>query len=192
MPEKIASASGVGARPAGLTPEFLAALHHVLEHAQPGAWGGTLKRIGRAGGAQAAVAIDARLATQLRPALAALPLETALEFLQQHFLAHGWGRLALDLSLAPQHGLVLAQLEHSYAAEVLTDATGCVDAFAAGVLQGYFEYISGDTLDCAEIACVRRGAPRSTFVVTTAERLQPLLPLIGRETADAIIARLRI
>lgn len=180
-----------GQRAALATPQFLRSLRYVLERSRIGAWDIALKHAGRAAGRAVCTAIDAQLAKQPQPALGAMPLEAALEFLPRHFVACGWGQLAFDLTLAPQHGLVLAHLEHSYVSDVLPDANGCVDAHAAGVLQGFFEYISGDSLDCAEIGCVRRGSPRSTFVIATAERLQPVLPLVGREPAEAIIARLQ-
>jgi hypothetical protein len=180
-----------GVRSAVATPQFLRSLRYVLERSRIGSWDAVLKEAGRAAGKAACAAIDARLGSQQQPLLGAQPLETALQFLPRHFAACGWGQVTLDLSLAPQHGLVLAYLDHSYVSDVLPDANGCVDAHATGALQGFFEYISGDTLDCAEIACERRGTLRSTFVVATAERLRPVLPLVGREPAETIVARLK-
>lgn len=180
-----------GVRSAVATPQFLRSLRYVLERSRIGSWDIVVKQAGRAAGKAACAAIDAHLAQQQQPGLNALPLESALEFLPRHFAACGWGQVSVDLSLAPQHGLVLAYLDHSYVSDVLPDANGCVDAHATGALQGFFEYISGDTLDCVEVDCVRRGPLRSTFVIATAERLRPVLPLVGRENAATIIARLK-
>ena len=187
---------GLVANPAGERVVFapsgmLLGLHHVIERERSGAWRGTMKASGHAAGRALAVNLDAKLAALGRPALAALPLEASLALLQRHFALQGWGRLALELTDAAAHGLVVARLHQSYFVAVLDAVDDFVDAFPAGLLQGFFEYISGQTLGCEEIACARRGAPHCTFVIIAPERLALVMPRLGRENADAILALLR-
>lgn len=177
----------VGSLPAPL----LGALHFVLEKERAGSWRSALTSIGRACGKQLGTAVDTQLAALKQPALATLPLESALGFLVRHFALNAWGILKLDVSAAVSHGIVIAHLEGSWFAAALTDANNYADSFCTGTLVGYFEHISGQTLAGAELACSRRGAAHCTFLLTTQERLTPVLPLIGRETAEAIIARLK-
>jgi len=180
-----------GARVVYAAHEFTRAIHHVLLREKPGAWRDILSRTGRSCGRELAVSLDRESARLGQPALGELPLETSMAFLERTFTAHGWGALKVDLADAPEHGLVIAHLTHSYFAEILVDAYDFVDAYPAGLLQGFFEHISGEQLGCLEVACVRRGAPRCTFVITATERLDGVAPLLGRETAETIVARLK-
>ena len=180
-----------GTRIAYASHEFTRALHHVLLKEKPGVWRDALARTGRACGREIALGLDRESARLGQPALAALPLEHCLVFLTRTFAAHGWGLLEIDLADAPEHGLVTAHLTHSYFAEVLSDVNDFVDPFPAGLLQGFFEHLSGEPLGCLEIACVRRDAPRCTFVITATERLELIAPLVGREPAASLIARLK-
>jgi predicted hydrocarbon binding protein len=180
-----------GARVIYASHEFTRALHHVLLKEKSTAWREALARTGRTCGRELAVTLDRESARLSQPALGALPLETCLVYLERTFAAHGWGALKVDLSAAAEHGLVIAHLSHSYFAEVLHDVRDFVDPFPGGLLQGFFEHISGEQLGCLEIACAREGAPHCTFVVTGAERLDAIAALRGRETAEAIIARLK-
>lgn len=181
----------IGTRVAYVSREFSRALHHILMKEKSGAWRDTLARSGRVCGREIAEGLDRESARLGLPALGALPLETCLVFLERIFVAHGWGVLRVDLADAPEHGLVTAQLTHSYFAEVLSHVDDFVDPLPAGTLQGFFEHISGEPLGCLEIACVRRGAPQCTFVITASERLDAIAPFLGREPAAAIIARLK-
>jgi predicted hydrocarbon binding protein len=188
--------TGVYTDPAGLrvvfaAPQFFRAVHLVLTRKDPESWKSLLARCGRDCGRQIATTLDAELARLGQPTLGALPFESCLIFLERIFAAHGWGVLKIDLADAADHGLVTARLTHSYFAAILSDVDDLVDVLPAGLLQGFFEYLSGEQLGCGEIACVRRGAPHCTFVITAAERLASVSPHFGRETAEAILARLK-
>ena len=163
----------------------------VLEAEAPGAWNATMKVSGVTCGSRIATGLDTALAQLGKPALAALPLEACLALLKHSVAAHGWGRLKLDLSDAANHGFVVARIEHSFNAEILSDAEDFVDALLAGILQGFFTHISGQNLACAEIACVRGGSPQCIFVITDAERLATITPAIGRATTEQLLAQLR-
>jgi predicted hydrocarbon binding protein len=177
--------------------ETMSSLHAVIEGEQAGAWRIAMKATGGTCGRTIATDLETRLAAIGKPALSALPLEACLALLERHFALHGWGRLMVDLTHAADHGLVVARLEHSYFVETLTPANAFVDSMLAGILQGYFEHISGQALGCEEIACAGHrlpaggNPPHCTFVITAPERLAIITPLLGRETADALIARLR-
>lgn len=183
--------NSLGDRTLCLSQEFTRGMHHVLQRKKSGSWNGILQRTGRACGRDLAVKLDSEFALRGAPALAALPLELCLGHLERIFAAQGWGRLTIDLTAAADHGLVVAHLHDGYFPEVLTDGPKFADPFPAGLLQGFFEHISGEQLGCLEIACARRGAAHCTFVVTAEERLAALTPFLGTENADALIARLK-
>lgn len=181
----------LGVRVVCAPPEMMRSFRFIFERESPGAWSEVFRTSGRAAGEYLGQHLDRELARLGQPTLSALPLETCVILIERYFAVQGWGILKLDLSDAADHGLVIARLEHSSFAEALSDVNGLVDPLAAGLLQGFIEYISGQSLGCEEIACVRTGAPRCTFVITAQERLDPVIPLVGRQTAEEIITRLK-
>jgi predicted hydrocarbon binding protein len=183
-------ADSAGGRVIFAAAEAIRGLQHVLERERPGAWRITMTACGRACGRRIAATLEAKLATLGQPALAALPLEAGLAFLEHAFAAHGWGRLKLDLAHAAEHGLVVARVEHSFFVETLPAGDRFVDAMLAGILQSFFEHISGQTLGSEEIACGRGGANHCTFVIAPIEKLAAVLPRIGQDSAESILAQL--
>ena len=180
-----------GARVVLAAAESVRGFHRVLASEEPGAWSAAMKAGGHGCGQKIAARLDATLTALGQPVLSGLPLEACLALLEHQFAAHGWGRLKLDLTDAAEHGIVVARIEHSYFVETLAHVDDFVDPMLAGILQGFFEHFSGQTLGCEEIACARQGAAHCTFVLTDPERLALIVPLIGREDADALLARLR-
>lgn len=180
-----------GARVVLVAGETNRGFRQVMEAEHPGAWDEAMKACGVSCGIKIAGGLDAILVREGKPALAALPLEACLALLEHSFSAYGWGRLSIDLGAAADHGFVVAVLEHSYSAEVLTDTDEFVDTMVAGVLQGFFTHISGQNLGCEEIACARPGATQCTFVITAPERLATIADQIGQEPAETLLARLR-
>ena len=180
-----------GARVVFAPPQLINGMRHVLEGENAGAWPAIMKSSGHVCGQKIARHLDARLAELGKPNLAALPLEACLVFIERYFALHGWGKLVLDLAHAAEHGLVIARLEHSYFVEVLAQSGGFADPMLAGMLQGFFEHISGQSLGCEEIACARGPNGACTFVITGAERLAAIAPHVGPETAEMLIARMR-
>lgn len=193
-PEDLLSAAAFdrlfGDQVLGLPEDFTHALHHVMEAEKSGAWPRVLARCGNAYGRRIAAAFDRTLAGLGQAALAEQPLEACVALIERHCATHGWGAVKLDLTNASTHGIVVARLEHSYFVELLHSASHFTDALLAGLLQGFFEQVSGQELTCIEVACAARGAPHCTFVIGAAEQLAPVAPLIGRATADAILAKL--
>jgi predicted hydrocarbon binding protein len=183
--------SGDGMRVAGSGGEMVRALRFVLEAERAGTWSQVLKQAGIATGKAFAMNLDARFSAAGNLSLASMPLAACLEFLVRHVVEQGWGQLAIDASGATEQGLVVARLGQSFAAEALNNSKQPADPLLAGMLQGYFEHVTGQALACEEIACMSQGAPHCTFVLATPDRLQPILPFIGRESAEEILARLR-
>ncbi len=183
-------ADPAGNRIAFASAQLLRSLRLVLDGERPGLWRTVQKAAGYACGGKIARDLDARLAAEQQPALAALPLEACLGFLEHHFSGHGWGLLTVDLAHAAEHGLVVARLRYSCFAEADPEGSDFADPVVAGMLQGFFEHISGQTLGCEEIACARRGSAQCEFAITAPERLATVLPYLGRESAEKVIARL--
>jgi predicted hydrocarbon binding protein len=180
----------LGGRIVAASPELLLGLRQVLDSERPGSWALAQKSAGSAWGRSLGTQLDQRLAQMSKPALSELPLEACLVILEHHFASHGLGRLKLDLSHAAEHGVVIATLEHSPFADLMKELPGFADPLAAGVLQGFFEHISGQGLGCGEIECAAHGASRCTFLITAPERLDAVADMVGARPAEAIIARL--
>lgn len=172
-------------------PELLRALHGVLQAESEGAWPKTSRARGLAAGRAMAAAADRDFAARQEPSLTDQSLEAGLALVEGHFSAQGWGLLATDISLAPEHGLVIARLRHSPVVAALGHGADFADAMSAGFLQAFLEHVSGQPLGCLEIGCARTGSPHCTFVITSSDRLDPIVGLVGRLAPEEIIERLK-
>lgn len=181
--------NALGRRAASLPESLVRSLRFVLEKQRAGTWAATMQKSGTASGKELAAALDDRLRESQAPELAALPFAASLDLLARLFGLHAWGVLTFDLSSVDSHGLVVAHVERDYIAGALGENGGVSDPFVAGVLQGFFEHLTGQALMCAELTCT--DAARCTFAVTTPDRLAPVQSLIGREPAESILARLK-
>lgn len=180
-----------GRRVVAAASELMRSLRFVFERERADSWAPIMKSMGRACGKALGVDEDAALAAAGRPALAAQSLEASLAVLQSKFTEYGWGVLAVDVSGAADFGLIIGRLEHSWFATSFADGTFFTDPFPAGVILGYFEHITGQVLDGAELACAGRGAPHCIFAVTTPDRLALIAGAITHESAEQLIARLK-
>jgi predicted hydrocarbon binding protein len=172
------------------SPEMLASLRQVLDSERPGSWATVVKSAGLSWGRSLAAKLDARLAQMNKPVLSELPLEACLLMLEHHVRRNGFGRLKLDLAHAAEHGVVIATLDNSLFAALMKNLPGFADPLVAGILQGFFEHISGQGLGCGEIECAAHGAAKCTFAITAPERLEAVAALVGVESADVIIDRM--
>lgn len=175
----------------GATADMLRSLQFVLEKERPGSWTAVLKATGRSCGLRLASENDAELVGAGRPALAAQPLAAALQPLESCFREYGWGVLAIDASGADDFGLIVGSLTGSVFAELLDDSATFADPLPAGMLQGYVEHMTGQTLACDEIACGHGSTESCVFALSTPDRIAVVAPFIGRESGPQIIARLR-
>ena len=170
---------------------LLRALHAVLSVEPRETWSKLNLAGGVAAGRAFGAAVERELAARSQPALSDQPLEICLALAERHFAAQGWGLLACDASLAPEHGIVVARLTQSCIVAALDPGADFVDAMPGGFIQGFLEHVSGQPLGCLEIGCAHAGAPSCTFVITSAERLEFAAALIGRVSPDDIIERLK-
>ena len=180
-----------GSRVMYAAESFLHATHAVLQIELPGAWSELSQAGGVAAGQAFAASVDRELARLGQPSLTDQTLESCLAIAERHFVAQGWGVLATDLADAPEHGLVVARLRHSSFVAALGPGEDFADALPAGFLQGFLEHVSGQPLGCLEVGCARTGAPHCTFLITSADRLEPARPLLGRTPPEAIITQLK-
>ncbi|MBI5769825.1 MAG: hypothetical protein HZA93_18765 [Verrucomicrobia bacterium] len=181
-----------------ISENFAHALRRVVHAEKPGRWSHVLGQTGSAHGRKLAAALEREFVALGQPPLGEQPLETCVLLIERHFATQGWGILRLDLSDAGSYGFVVARLSHSYFVAALPDAEQFTDALPSGLLQGFFEHVSGQQLACIEVGCARRGppagagGPHCTFVIAAPELLAPIRPLIGQQPADTILARLRV
>lgn len=173
-----------GTRVTGAALDFPRSLRYVFERERPGSWAAIMKSTGRAGGRQ--LAMRGMAGTGSAP-----PLGRCLEELRSHFLEYGWGLLSFDVSAAAEHGVVVAHLASSYFSD--PDASDLAPAMPlpAGFLLGYFEQVTDQPLAAEEIG-IAAGPERATAIlISTSEQVARIAPFIGRESAEAILARLR-
>lgn len=197
-PEQPASASTppgaivdtAGARIVLVPAELLGALRYVAEGERAGSWSEVMKETGRAWGRRAGTQASSRIAGASHQTTGN-SLETCLAELQSRFCEYGWGRLSVDLSGAAEYGLVTARLTNSYFAALPAEGASSGNPLASGVLQGYFEHVTGQALAAVEIAAGGPAAPESLFAISTPEHLQAIAPYVGGESAEQILARLR-
>jgi uncharacterized protein len=173
-----------------VSADLMRGIHQALVEETADAWKIIFRNCGRTWGKRVATHLDGGLAKLGKGSQAALPLEGYLAFIEAYFAEHGWGVLKLDLADAPR-GLIVARLHDSYFVDVLADVDDTVDALLAGILQGFIEHVAGAELGCAEIACVRKGAPECVFVVTAPARLDAIETKIGNTSAEDILTALR-
>ncbi len=93
------------------------------------------------------------------------------------FSHHGWGRLKFDMSRHHQ-GLIIATLGNGMVAELFTPEEVSEDALLAGIMAGFFRYLSGQDLMCVQTQFENRGAPNSQFVIGLSSRLSGVGPWV--------------
>lgn len=183
--------NAAGTRVIYLSADVVKGIHQALVNETGGAWKLILKNCGVLWGRRVAQHLERELGLMFNANPADLPVAEYLKLVEQYFSAHGWGLLKLDLAKAESHGLITATLENSLFSEVLDEENSRVDFLVAGVLRSLFVHISGQELDCQEIASTRAGAPHGLFVITALKRLEAVEERIERgEPADALLATL--
>lgn len=172
-----------------VSADLMRGIYQALFEETADAWKIIFRNCGRTWGKRVAGRLDTGLIQAGHASQAALPLEGYLAFIEAYFAEHGWGRLRMDLDHASR-GLVVARLENSYFVNVLAEVDDLVDPLLAGILQGFVEHVAGAELGCAEIACVRKGAPACVFAITAPARLDQVESMFGVKPAEEILAAL--
>lgn len=166
--------NAAGSRVIYLSADIIKGIHQALLDETGPAWRLILKNCGILWGRRVARHLDRELGLMFNASPADLPVAEYIRLVESYFSAHGWGLLKIDLARAESHGVITASLENSLFAEVLDSETARVDYLVAGILRSLFAHISGQELDCQEIASVRAGAPCGLFVITGTQRLDAL------------------
>lgn len=157
---------GDGRRAVYLSSDIVRGIYTALEYETGEAWRLVLKSCGRRWGRRVARKLDQLAESRSEGPLSVRDWTATVE---RWFKLSGWGTLSIDLDCALRDGVVKVTLADSLFAEVLDDVEGPVDALVAGLLQALFSDISGQTLDCLEVA--DDTASESIFFVSGAERI---------------------
>jgi uncharacterized protein len=180
------TATDSAGRAAALWPvDLLQRLRETLEEEAGPAWRRVWKKCGRAWGRRVMEDLDRRCSQVMGCALDDLPLEKFLDFLTEQVTAQGWGRLEVDLSDGPEHGLIRALLINSVFSNGQGSSSG--DLLLAGMLASVLSRVSGEELDCIRTDAPG-GSPGSRFIITAAERLKGVEERIeAGENPDKVI-----
>jgi len=172
--------------------DILRGIYDALEYEAGGAWRIILHSCGYLWGKNVFNILEKEFKAIAGGELRRQTVGDYLCLLEQYFSLHGWGKLNIVLDDAPQYGIVRASLEYSLFADALGHVNEPVDAMIAGMLRGFFEKISGQSLGCVEAACVRQGAARCEFLISGAERLRAIEDLLNQNIPlEAVLAHLR-
>lgn len=175
-----------------LSTDIVRGIYEALSYEAGAAWKLILQNSGYLWGKSIFNSLEKGLPVIAKQELRKLTVADYLTVLENYFAMHGWGKLAVDLSAAPQHGIVRIQMQHSLFAEALPHVNETVDALIAGMLRGFFEKISGRELDCVETACIRLGAPACEFLISAPSRIQAIMPDVERgASTEAVLQALR-
>jgi len=175
-----------------LSTDILRGIYEALEYEAGAAWRVILHSCGYLWGKNVFGLLEKEFKAITGGDLRKQTVSGYLRTLEQYFTLHGWGKLAIYLDDAPHSGFVRVSLEHSLFADALNHVSEPVDDMIAGMLRGFFEKISGQTLGCVEAVCVRQGAPRCEFLISGVARIQALEPLLSKHAPlEVVLAQLR-
>ena len=174
-----------------LSTDLLRGIYLALFDEAGQAWSVIFKNCGQIWGDRVANRLDDECRLRHVPGPGQLPVPAYLQFMSGYFLAHGWGELQFDLSVARERGLVAAELKHTVFTDIVTDADQMVDAMPSGLLAGLLGHVSARKLDCVQTTCPSRGAPTSRFILGSPERLKDSEAMIRTGSQhDDLLAKL--
>jgi len=151
-----------------------------------------LKNCGLVWGKRVALSLEKEVLALGSVALGELGVDSYIALLECYFANHGWGKMRFSLADAENHGIIRATLVNSMFAQTLAEVLKPVDYMVAGMLQSLFAEISGQDLQCVQIAFNSSGKTASEFVISGAARVIELTKLDLQElTPDEVLARLR-
>lgn len=171
----------------GLSDTFAPAAAHVFEAEQAGSFVRVFRAMGRSCGRALAQELDREGTAHGAPPLSKLTLEVSLARFAAELATRGLGKISFDLAGAPR-GVVLARLEHGLGEEAV--AGPAEDPLMCGLLAGFFECLSGETLDCLQLDFDAAPTPAVTFAIATPDRIATLAPHVGREPVAKLLRRL--
>ena len=181
---KGATRTPTGTRVCALTSDFLLGFRDALVYECGGAFRSVMKSCGKRWGRTFVGRFEKELSVHYQTPLKELPAGVVHACLADAFSAHGWGRLAIDLSAA-DHGLILVSVTDSVMPGLVREADRPVDHILAGLLATIFGHFAGTPLDCLQTDCPTRGAAASRFVITAPERVAAVEEWLDAAPADA-------
>jgi predicted hydrocarbon binding protein len=175
-----------------LSSDLIHAIYDTLKYQAGDAWSLILKNCGLVWGKRVALSLEKEVLALGGIALGELGVDSYIALLERYFANHGWGKMRFSLADAENHGIVRASLANSLFAHTLAEVMGPVDYMVAGMLQSLFAEISGQDLQCEQIAYNYSGKTTSEFVISGAVRVTALTELDLQElTPDEVLAGLR-
>ena len=103
-----------------------------------------------------------------------------IQYLQQCWIVHGWGKFNIDRTASHQGFLTIETWNSPFAAHApKSDRPICF--LDAGIFSTFFSQLSGRELDCIQTTCESLGADRNRFILGLAERLKPAEAMVEKQ-----------
>jgi uncharacterized protein len=183
-----------GTRMIYLSSDIIRGIYEALYIEAGDAWKLILSNCGYRWGKQLYDGFNKELQIMSQTTLENLTVSEFVDFIENYFNQHGWGKIKIHLDDASAYGIIRVSMTYSLFADTLGHLRDRVDFMIAGMLKGLFEKVSGQTVDCLEIKCsARGGAPSCEFVITGQNRIRLLEPLIENDdpSLEKLLAQLR-
>lgn len=183
-----------GTRMIYLSSDIIRGIYEALYIEAGDAWKLILSNCGYRWGKQLYDGFNKELQIMSQTTLENLTVSEFVDFIENYFNQHGWGKIKIHLDDASTYGIIRVSMTYSLFADTLNHLRDRVDFMIAGMLKGLFEKVSGQTVDCLEIKCsARGGAPGCEFVISGQNRLRLLEPLIENDdpSLEKLLAQLR-
>lgn len=160
-----------------LSEDIIRGIYDALKYEAGESWGLVLKSAGRRWGRRVSVTLDEELRAVAGRPIDVIGVQEYTDLLENYFAHHGWGVLRIDLSDAPERGIVHAHLTNSIFSATLAKLPGRVNQMFEGMLAGIFETISGQAIDCVEILNANQSKDlASDFLLSGTERVEAIRP----------------
>jgi predicted hydrocarbon binding protein len=121
--------------------------------------------------------------------LANMPMVEFLQALQECWIAHGWGKIALDQTYQSR-GFLIVKIWNSAFARLAPKQTQPVCHLEAGILSSFFSQLSSKELTCVQTSCESMGADCNRFLLGLPQRLEPVETMVTALDHEAIMQRL--
>jgi predicted hydrocarbon binding protein len=181
-----------GVRVIYLSTDLIRGIYEAVHFEAGEAWSVILKNCGYLWGKRIFDTLQKEVELAISQPLGKLAVPSFVNLVENYFAQYGWGKMTIHLQDAPQYGIVRVTMTHSLFVSALTNLEECVDGMIAGMLRGLFERISGQSLDCMEIACARRDAEPCVFLISAPKRISGIEHLVkDRVSSNDILAQLR-
>jgi predicted hydrocarbon binding protein len=181
-----------GVRLVYLSSDLIKGIYEALYFEAGEAWHLILKKCGYLWGKRVSDTLQKELEFATQQSLGQLSVVDYLKLVESYFARYGWGQVTIQLEDAPQYGIVRVTMTHSLFVSALHHLEERVDGMIAGMLQGLFEKISGQSLDCLEVACAQRDAEPCVFLISAPKRIASIEHLVAdRVAVNDIIQQLR-